>query len=69
MRYWSIPFCKQFEGEIQGWSSLGQHPQRDDINVSPTELGKVAQCDTPTGFQSHAGELGFKCSRCGVQLL
>lgn len=69
MRHWSSTFSKQLEGEIQGWSSLRQHPQRDDVNVGPTELGEVAQCDAPTGFHSHAGELGFQGSRCGVQLL
>jgi len=69
MRHWNISFSIQFEGKIQGWSSLGQHSQRDDINICPTELGEVVQCDTPTGFHRHVGEFGFKCSCCGVQLL
>jgi hypothetical protein len=69
MGHWSGPFSKQLKGEIKGWGSLGQHPQRDDVNVGPTELGEVAQRDTPTGLHSHTWELGLQGCSCGVQLL
>lgn len=67
--HWSIPFSKQLEGEVQGRGSLGQHPQRDDINVWPTELREVAQCDAPAGLYAHAREPGLQRFSRGVQLL
>lgn len=67
--HWSGPVSKQLEGEIQGRGRLGQHPQRDDIDVWPTEPREVAQRDTPTGLHTHARELGLQCFSRGVQLL
>lgn len=67
--HWSGPFSKQLEGEIEGRGSLGQHPQRDDIDVGPTELRKVAQRDAPAGLHAHTWEPGLQCCRRAVQLL
>lgn len=67
--HWSGPVSKQLEGEIQGRGRLGQHPQRDDIDVWPTEPRVVAQHDTPTGLHAHAREPGLQHFSRGVQLL
>lgn len=65
----SGPFSKQLEGEIKGRGRLRQHPQRDDIDVGPTELREVVQRDAPTGLHTHTGELGLQRGGRGVQLL
>lgn len=67
--HWSGPFSKQLEGEIEGRGRLCQHPQRDDIDVGPTELREVVQRDAPAGLHTHTGELGLQRGGRGVQLL
>lgn len=67
--HWSGPFSKQLEGEIEGRGRLSQHPQRDDIDVGPTELREVVQRDAPAGLHTHTGELGLQRGGRGVQLL
>lgn len=67
--HWSGPFSKQLEGEIEGRGRLRQHPQRDDIDVGPTELREVVQPDAPAGLHTHTGELGLQRGGRGVQLL
>lgn len=69
MGHWRVPTSKQLEGEVEGWGRLGQHPQRDDIDVRPAELREAAQCDAPAGLHTHTREPGLQCFSCRVQLL
>lgn len=67
--HWSGPFGKQLEGEIEGRGSLGQHPQRDDIDMGPTELREAVQRDAPARLHAHVREPGLQRRGRGVQLL
>ena len=69
MGHWRVPTGKQLEGEVEGWGCLGQHPQRDDIDVRPTELREVTQRYAPTGLHTHTRELGLQRFSRRVQLL